>query len=372
MPKLFEITTINGMTLENRFVRSATWEGLATDDGFVTDRLIDLSVRLAKGGVGLIITGHAYVSKEGQASPWQLGVHSDAVIGGLTAMVDAVHGAGGKVVLQMAHAGCRAGVGLTGLEAFGPSAMMGETGPLCRAMTEDEILKVGEAFARAAIRAVKAGFDGIQIHAAHGYLLSQFLSPFHNRRKDAYGGGVENRARAVLEVLRRMRDAVGPGYPVLIKMNSEDFVDGGLSVDDMLAVAVTLEKAGIDAIELSGGSAFSPPKYISSRPGRIESEKDEVYYREAARRYKEKVHVPLMLVGGIRSYGVAEMLAEGGIADYLALCRPLIREPGLINRWRSGDTGKATCVSDNGCFTPARAGRGLFCVVEQRAATGSP
>jgi 2,4-dienoyl-CoA reductase-like NADH-dependent reductase (Old Yellow Enzyme family) len=138
----------------------------------------------------------------------------------------------------------------------------------------------------------------------------------------------------------------------------------------MLAVAVMLEKAGIDAIELSGGSAFSP-KYISSRPGRIESEEDEVYYREAARRYKEKVHVPLMLVGGIRSYGVAEKLAEDGIADHIALCRPLIREPGLINRWRSGDTGKATCVSDNGCFTPARAGRGLFCVVEQRGVSGS-
>ena len=371
MPKLFETTTINAMTLENRFVRSATWEGLATDDGFVTDRLTDLSVQLAKGGVGLIITGHAYVSKEGQASPWQLGVHKDAVIGGLAAMVGAVHGAGGKIVLQLAHAGCRAGFGLRGIEPFGPSVMMGEAGPLCRAMTPDDIVKVGEAFARAAVRAMKAGFDGIQIHAAHGYLLSQFLSPFHNKRTDAYGGGVENRACFVLEVLRRVRDAVGPDYPTLIKMNSEDFVDGGLSVDDMLAVAVMLEKVGIDAIEMSGGSAFSP-KYTSSRTGRIEREEDEVYYREAARRYKEKVRVPLMLVGGIRSYGVAERLAEDGIADYIALCRPLIREPGLVNRWRSGDRGKATCVSDNGCFTPARAGRGLSCVVEERAVTGSP
>jgi 2,4-dienoyl-CoA reductase-like NADH-dependent reductase (Old Yellow Enzyme family) len=371
MPKLFETTTINAMTLENRFVRSATWEGLATDDGFVTDKLIDLSVQLAKGGVGLIITGHAYVSREGQTSPWQLGVHSDAVIKGLAGMVDAVHGAGGKIVLQLAHAGCRASFGLTRLEPIGPSVMIGETGPLCRAVTQDETLKVGEAFARAAVRALKAGFDGVQIHAAHGYLLSQFLSPFHNKRKDAYGGGVENRARVVLEVLRRVRDAVGPDYPTLIKMNSEDFVDGGLSVNDMLAAAVMLEKAGIDAIELSGGSAFSP-KYTSSRTSRIEREDDEVYYREAARRYKEKVHVPLILVGGIRSYGVAEKLLADGIADYIALCRPLIREPGLINRWRSGDAGKATCVSDNGCFTPARAGRGLFCVVEQRAMSANP
>jgi 2,4-dienoyl-CoA reductase-like NADH-dependent reductase (Old Yellow Enzyme family) len=371
MPKLFETTSINVMTLENRFVRSATWEGLALNDGSVTDRLIDLAVQLAKGGVGLIITGHAYVSKEGQASSWQLGVHSDALIGGLTAMVDAVHGAGSKIVLQINHAGCRAGFGLTGIEPFGPSAMQSDTSSLCRAMTEDEIPKVGEAFARAAVRAVKAGFDGIQIHAAHGYLLSQFLSPFHNRRKDLYGGGIENRARIVLEVLRGIRDAVGPDYAVLIKMNSEDFIDGGFSVDDMAAVAVMLEKAGIDAIELSGGSAFSP-KYTSSRPGRIENEEDEVYYREAARKYKEKVHVPLILVGGIRSYAVAEKLAEDGIADYIALCRPLIREPGLINRWRSGDTGKATCVSDNGCFTPARAGRGLSCVIEEKVVSGNP
>ncbi len=371
MTKLFETTTINGMTLKNRFVRSATWEGLATDDGFMTDRLIDLYVQLAKGGVGLIITGHAYVSKEGQVSPWQLGAHSDALIKGLAAMVDAVHGAGGRIVLQLAHAGCRAASGLTGLEPFGPSAMTGEAGPLCRAMMQDEIIKVGEAFARAAARAAKAGFDGVQIHAAHGYLLSQFLSPFHNKRTDAYGGAVENRARMALEVLGRMRDAVGPGYPVLIKMNSEDFVDGGFTVDDMLAVAVMIERAGIDAIELSGGSPSSP-KYVSYRPGRIEREEAEVYYRQAASRYKEKVHVPLMLVGGIRSYGVAEKLVEDGIADYIALSRPLIREPGLINRWQSGDTGKATCVSDNRCFTPARAGRGLSCVVEQTTVSGSP
>jgi len=369
MANLFETTTINAMTLENRFVRSATWEGLAGDDGSVTRRLIDMSVSLAKGGVSLIITGHAYISKEGQAGPWQLGVYSDRLIGGLAAMVDAVHEAGGKIVLQLAHAGCRAAFGLTGIEPLGPSVMEVEKGTLCRAMTQDEILEIGEGFAQAAARAERAGFDGVQIHAAHGYLLSQFLSPFHNKREDGYGGSVERRARIVLEVVGRVRDAIGPRRALLIKMNSEDFVEGGFSVEEMLEVAALLEKVDVDAIELSGGSPFSP-KYVSYRNGPIKSEEDEVYYREAARRYKERVRVPLVLVGGIRSHGVAEKLVEGGVADYISLSRPLIREPGLINRWRSGDTRKSTCLSDNLCFKPARAGQGLFCMVEHSARGG--
>ena len=370
MATLFETTTINTMTLGNRFVRSATWEGMAGDDGSVTQRLIDTSARLAKGGVGLIITGHTYISKEGQAGPWQLGVHHDPLIHGLTALVHAVHEEGSKIVLQLAHAGCHAAFGLTGLIPIGPSAMEVEKGLSCRAMTKHEIFEVGKAFARAAARAEKAGFDGVQIHAAHGYLLSQFLSPFHNKREDAYGGSVERRARMILDVVGKVRDAISPRRALLIKMNSEDFVDGGFSVEDMLEVAGLLENAGVDAIELSGGSPFSP-KYVSYRYGPIKSEAEEVYYREAARRYKEKVRVPLVLVGGIRSYGVAKRLVEDGIADYVSFCRPLIREPGLINRWRSGDTRKSACLSDNLCFKPARAGQGLFCMVENSEAGGN-
>ena len=365
MPKLFEQTTINGMVLENRFVRSATWEGMAEDDGSVTDKLIELYGRLAEGGVGLIITGHAYIARDGQASLKQLGVYDDRLVEGLAALVDRVHGSGGKIVLQISHAGCRTAFGLDGALPIGPSAMRDEKGPICQAMTLGEIGEVTEAFVRAARRAKNAGFDGIQIHGAHGYLLSQFLSPFHNKREDQYGGSLENRARMTLEVIARARQAVGIGYPILIKMNSEDFVLGGFSVEDMLETASMLEKTGIDAIELSGGTPFSQ-RYTSSRPGPIRTEEDEVYYREAAIRYKQKVHVPLMLVGGIRSYEVAEELVEGGITDYVSICRPLIREPGLINRWKSGDWRKSTCLSDNLCFTPARAGEGLYCVIESK------
>jgi 2,4-dienoyl-CoA reductase-like NADH-dependent reductase (Old Yellow Enzyme family) len=366
MSKLFEATTINTITLKNRFVRSATWEGMANDDGSCTPRLIDLMAELACGGVGLIITGHAYVSREGQAGPWQLGLYSDELLPGLAKMAETVHKADGTIVIQIAHAGCFAAFELTGLELLGPSDMEIERGPYCREMTHKEINRIVEAFGQAATRAKSAGFDGVQIHAAHGYLLSQFLSPFFNKRKDEYGGSVENRARIVLEIVQTIKAALGNNFAVLIKMNSEDFLDGGFSVEEVLQVAKIIQKAGIDAIELSGGSICSG-KYIPIRKGRLDCEEKEVYYREAARRYKETINVPLMLVGGIRSYGVAEQLVEDGITDYVSLCRPLIREPDLINRWKSGDTRKATCQSDNLCFKPLRQGEGLYCVVEEKS-----
>ena len=243
--------------------------------------------------------------------------------------------------------------------------MKGEGMPNCREMTGDDFRMVAEAFGKAAARAQEAGFDGVQIHAAHGYLLSEFLSPFYNRRNDQYGGSVENRARLLLEVAHNIRDKVGDRFPVMVKMNSEDFVTGGLTVEEMLEVASILESAGIDAIELSGGTRYSGD-YMPVRPGRLDTENMEVYYLEAARKFKERVKVPLMLVGGIRSYAVAERIIREGIADYVSLSRPLIREPDLVNRWKSGDTGKARCLSDNLCYEPAIAGDGLYCVVEKR------
>jgi 2,4-dienoyl-CoA reductase-like NADH-dependent reductase (Old Yellow Enzyme family) len=366
MAKLFETTAINTMNLKNRFVRSATWEGMATEDGSPTPRLIDLMIELVKGEVGLIITSHTYVCREGQAGPWQLAIYSDELIPNLRQMTEAVHKKGGKIALQLAHAGCRADFSLTGMQPLGPSVRKIKNGPLCQEMTQQEVRQTVEAFATGAGRARESGFDGVQIHAAHGFLLSQFLSPFYNKRKDSYGGAIENRARIVLEVFRSIRNAVGDRFPVLIKMNSEDFLGTGLSVDEMVQVAAMLEKAGIDAMELSGGTPDSG-KFLPVRKGRIVSEKDEVYYRGAAKRYKEKISVPLILVGGVRSYGAAEELVETGVADYISLSRPLIREPHLIKRWKSGDTGKATCLSDNMCFNPIRAGEGVYCYTEKKS-----
>ena len=362
MSKLFESTSIKNMVLENRFVRSATWEGMADVDGSCTVSLTELMVELARGGVGMIISSHAYVRREGQAGPLQLGIYGDELLSGLSDMTDAVHKANGRIVLQLAHAGCQAAYSLTGLEAVGPSAV----GSIpSREMTTDEIRQTVEAFGSGATLAKRAGFDGVQIHAAHGYLLSQFLSPFYNKRQDNYGGSLQNRARMVLQVLQSVRAAVGDSFPVLIKMNSEDFVDGGLSVDEMVQVALMLEKDGIDAIELSGGT-MSSGKYGPVRRAKRQSEENDVYYLGAARRYKETVKVPLLLVGGIRSYEVAEKLVDEGSADYIALSRPLIREPRLINQWKSGDRRQSRCLSDNRCFRPTMEGNGLRCVAEEK------
>jgi 2,4-dienoyl-CoA reductase-like NADH-dependent reductase (Old Yellow Enzyme family) len=364
MSTLFETTTINNLTLENRFVRSATWEGMANRDGSCTPELISLMVQLARGGVGLIITGHSYIRKEGQAGPWQLGVYRDELIQGLTKMTEAVHKADGKIIMQLAHAGCMAPSELSGMEPFGPSVMENQKGPCCQEMTQTDISVVIDAFAHGAVRAKNAGFDGVQIHAAHGYLLSQFLSPFFNKRTDGYGGSIENRTRIVLQVLRHIRTSVGNDFPVLIKINSEDFLDGGLTIDDMLHAAALLEKAGIDAIELSGGTVISG-RLIPAITVKIDTKEKEVFYKEAAKRCKKKISVPLMLVGGIRSYEIAEQLINNSIADYISLCRPLICEPYLIDRWKQGDTRKARCLSDSLCFKPAREGRGLYCVREK-------
>ena len=365
MPKLFEATSINGMALVNRFVRSATWEGLAGEDGSSTTRLEELLAELASGGVGLVITSHAYVRPEGQASPWQLGAYSDELVPGLGAMVSAVHSSGGRIALQLAHGGCAASEALSGLESLAPSVPRRDTGQVAREMTAEDLETVTQAFAEAARRALQAGFDAVQIHAAHGYLLSQFLSPFWNRRTDGYGGTVERRARLVLEVAAAVRGVVGPRFPVLIKMNSQDFLPEGLTVDEMLETASMLEDAGIDAIELSGGTRLSG-KNEFSRVGGARSGEPEAYYEAAAKRYKEKIRVPLMLVGGIRSYEAAQRLITEGLADYVALSRPFIREPRLVERWRSGDLRPALCISDNGCRGPAMEGNGISCVVEAR------
>jgi 2,4-dienoyl-CoA reductase-like NADH-dependent reductase (Old Yellow Enzyme family) len=231
-------------------------------------------------------------------------------------------------------------------------------------MTVEDIRDVVKSYGAAAKRAQNAGFDGVQIHAAHGYLLSQFLSPAFNRRNDAYGGDIRHRAKAVVEVLQQVRQAVGREYPVLVKMNCRDFIENGLALEDSLEVAAMLVSEGIDAIELSGGVLVGG-KLNPSRKG-IKSEEKEAYFQNDAKAFKEKVPVPLILVGGNRSFQVAERLINEGIADYISMSRPLIREPDLINRWKAGDLSKAACVFDNMCFKPAMKGKGIYCLTEER------
>lgn len=370
MPDLFEETEINNMTLKNRFVRSATWEGMAGEDGSCTPKLTDLMVQLAQGGVGLIITGHTYILPVGQAGSRQLGIYKDELVAGLKEMTDAVHREDGKIVLQLAHAGCQANAGLSGMEPVGPSVFQVDGKSICREMTVENIAETVKAFGEAAGRAKQAGFDGVQIHAAHGYLLSQFLSPFFNKRRDAYGHSLENRARFLIDSYKAIRHVVGNDYPVLIKINSEDFLENGFTREEMIEVAVMLEREGIDAIEMSGGTGRSDKKFIPVRTGLCDSQDKEGFYREAAMLYKENINVPLMLVGGIRSYEAAEKMVKEDVTDYISMSRPLIREPGLINRWRSGDHGRAACKSDNACFIPAMKGKGIYCVTREKEKAG--
>jgi len=364
MRHLFEPTVINGMKLSNRFVRSATWEGMASDDGRVTPKLIQTMADLANGEVGLIISGHTYVSPEGQAGPWQLGIDKDDLVDGLQAMTSAVHGAGGKIIAQLAHAGNFAARALTGRTPHAVSDFEGLAKSPRHELTPQDIEKLIRAFADAAQRAKSAGFDGIQIHSAHGYLLSQFLSPAFNRRQDKYGGDIVNRVGIHLEILKAIRSAAGEAYPVLIKINSEDYVENGLSRDDSIRACTILADAGIDAIELSGGT-FNSGKLSPCRSG-ITSEAKEAYFKNAAKALKEKIDIPLILVGGMRSLAVAKQIIQDGTADYISMCRPFIREPDLIKRWESGDSSPARCKSDNLCFGPAREGKGIYCVVDAR------
>ena len=364
MSRLFEKTVIKGMTLANRFVRSATWEGMASEEGACTPQLVELMCGLAAGGVGLIITGHTYVRPEGQAATRQLHISSDAFLPGLRHMTDAVHRLDGRIVLQLAHGGLLSSKKITGLQPVGPS-IVEEVSRSQRGseLTVEEIHELTLAYGKAAARAHAAGFDGVQIHAAHGYLLSQFLSPFFNRRRDAYGGNVPGRAKILVDVLAEIRKNTGDDYPVLVKLNSRDFIQGGLDLEASLETAIILQGAGIDAIELSGGTLLSGDLSPSRRG--IETARDEAYFRDGAEYFRGKLRVPLILVGGIRSFEVADELVRKGLTDYISMSRPFIREPGLVRRWQEGDRRQAACVSDNRCFKPALLGTGVYCVTEK-------
>jgi 2,4-dienoyl-CoA reductase-like NADH-dependent reductase (Old Yellow Enzyme family) len=360
MNTLFETAKIASVMLRNRFVRSATWEGMGTPVGGITPRLVDTITALAKGGVGLIITSHAYVSAEGQAMRGQIGIHRDQLIPGLKQIAAAAHDHGAKIFLQLAHAGYFAAHTLTGIQPLAVSTSVKVDELPRKEMDAEDIRKVIQAFAAAAGRAKEAGFDGVQIHSAHGYLLNQFLSPLFNKRTDVYGGTLQNRSRVHLETLQAVKQAVGADYPVIIKVNGRDLADGGLEVQESAEAAALMETAGVHAVELSSGM-IKLAQFIPARKN-VTSQKKEAYNQEEARVFKQRLRVPLILVGGIRSLPLAERIFREGVCDFISMSRPFICEPDLINRWLSGDRRKAACNSDNLCYGPAHAGEGLYCV----------
>ncbi|MDP2753186.1 MAG: NADH:flavin oxidoreductase [Nitrospirota bacterium] len=365
MATLFEETTINGMTLRNRMVRSATWEGMCEQDGRPTERLINCYKDLAKGGIGLIITGYAFVRLDGKNNPGQMGIHTDNFADDYKKMTKAVHEAGGKIAVQLVHGGGQSNAEIAGRQSFAPSAVKVSQFPeMPVELTRDEISKIITAFGEAARRAKSWGVDAIQLHGAHGFLINQFLSPLTNRRTDEYGGSIENRSRFLLEVYRNVRETVGADYPVLIKLNASDHVDGGLEIDDSVYAAKKLAEAGINTIEVSAGTSASGEKSPVRR--KINKSEKEAYNLKLARRIKEAVSCLLMVVGGFRSYRVAEKAIRDYCMDYISMARPLIREPGLANRWLQGDRKRAMCISCNKCFMPGREEGGIYCVIEKK------
>ena len=276
MEPLFEPGRINGLTLKNRFVRSATWEGMAAEDGSVTAPLIDLYCALAEGGVGLIITGHSYIHPSGKHSPRQLGSYSDDLIPGLDQLTRAVHDRDGRIVLQLNYGG-----------AYLSRSRVGR-------MTREDIRAVGGAFARAACRAQQAGFDGVQVLAAHGFFLSQLLCPRYNPRSDEYGGSIENRARALVEVAEAVRGQLNPEYPLLVKINSRDLIEDGLRLEESIQVGRWLEAAGVDALEISGG-LLNLPNLLQDKDS---GQENRAFFRNEARAFKQQLQLPVILVGG--------------------------------------------------------------------------
>jgi 2,4-dienoyl-CoA reductase-like NADH-dependent reductase (Old Yellow Enzyme family) len=366
MKDLFDGTVINGMELRNRIVRSATWEGMCDQSGRPTPRLAECYQALARGRAGLIITGYAYVRPDGKQMVGSLGAHSDDHAALMRGIAAAVHVEGGRLCLQLVHCGGQARP-QAGRMNIAPSAVeTPQYSSIPAAMDRTDIEEIIAAFGQAARRAQDWGFDAVQIHAAHGYLINQFLSPHTNRRSDAYGGSLANRARFLLEVCRAVRSAVGPKFPVLVKLTGSDFLPGGLTTVDAVSAAAALDAEGVDAIEVSGGTPASGAQG-PVRP-HIAAGEQEAYNLELATRIKRAVTCPVMVVGGLRSFAMADGIIRNGGSDYVSLSRPFIREPGLVKRWQEGDRTPARCISCNGCYRPGMREGGIACVVERAQA----
>jgi len=363
---LFEPTKIKNMNLRNRFVRSATYDGCA-DIGFVTEKQICLYSTLAEGGVGLIITGIASVHPNGRTSKFQNSISSDEFTPGLKRLTSAVHNRGAKIAVQLFHAGREA--------RFSKSSNRIPTGPSWvekdpyfkgeyRAMTENEIWEVIHAFGDGARRVREAGFDAVQIHGAHAYLLSQFLSPYANRRGDEWGGELKNRLRLHHEILQNIRQKVGEDYPVLIKIGVQDGFPGGLEFSEGKLAAKYLAELGFDALEISQGLRGATDEDTEFRT-KINVINREAYFRNWCHQIKNQVEVPVMMVGGLRTFKLMEEIIQDKEADFISLSRPLIREPGIINEWKRGDRHRAKCISCNKCFEGLLRGETLRCFQEK-------
>lgn len=333
------LTLSNGSRLKNRLAKSAMSEALGTTDNHATEALVRLYGRWAAGGIGLLITGNAMIDRRALGEPNNVAIEDDSDMPLLQRWAAAGQADGTQLWVQLNHPGRQSPKGLNAENVspsavpFSPALQAFFTPP--RALTEDEIVALIQRFARSAGIVKRAGFSGVQIHAAHGYLVSQFLSPLTNQRSDQWGGSAENRRRFVLEVYRAMRAEVGATFPIGIKLNSADFQQGGFSEDESLAVIQALHEEGIDLVELSGGT-YEAPAMSDQKRHRASTLAREAYFLEFAEKVRAAVPVPLMVTGGFRSLGGMATALSSGAMDLIGLARGLAIEPDLPQRLLAG------------------------------------
>jgi len=343
MPTLFRPYMIGEMEIRNRFMRSATTSAYADAEGVIGPEIIRLYEGLAEGGVGLIVKGHLYVAEEGKAHVGMAGISSDGQIPRLRELTGAVHRHGGKIMAQLNHGGYQAGAG----ERAGPSNYEGEDWA-ARGMTTAEIWGVVDAFGGAASRAVEAGFDGVQIHGAHGYLISEFLSRHANTRTDEWGGSLRNRMTLLKEVYDEVRGRLGPEVPVALKMNCDDFSPDGFTVDEAAQVAQAMAARGIDLIEVSGGG-IGQRQELRARAKHPDPALSEVSFAGHCEKMRAATKPkPLALVNGFRTLAAMRAVVDRGVADVISMSRPFIREPDLVRRLEAGQP-EASCLRCDAC-----------------------
>ncbi len=349
---LFDSTTIGGIPVSCRIVRSATFEGMGDENGFPTARLIETYSRLAEGGVGLIITGMMASSLMEPHQHCQVCLDRTEAVAPLRDLTETVHQQGGKVMAQIVVMGSAILVPEGENRVIvSPSGIADSGCAKPHALTIPEIERLISDAADAAQRAKAAGFDGVQFHGAHGYLASKFLTPHFNKRTDEYGGSLENRTRFLLNAIAAIRQAVGPDYPIWVKLNCDDFMaEEGFTFDESKQVMQWLEAAGVNAIEVSGGNTSSLPRKGPIRA--IRRTKEPMYFAqyaaEAAALLKGKTQVGV--VGGFRSATDMEACLEMTKLAFISMCRPLLRQSDLPNLWREGDKEPALCISCSRCF----------------------
>jgi 2,4-dienoyl-CoA reductase-like NADH-dependent reductase (Old Yellow Enzyme family) len=279
-----------------------------------------------------------------------MGVYTDELVPGLRELTDAVHQAGGHIVAQINHGGMQCNTA-TVSDTLAPSAIDADfLQQPAREMTPDEIVLLIQAYAQAARRVQEVGFDGVQLHGAHGYLVSQFLSPYVNQRTDEWGGDLSGRTRFLREICHAVRNQVGPDYAVFIKLGVEDGVKGGLTLEEGVKIVGMLEEMGLDGVELSGGV-----QQTSVRPN-----PQEPYFRYLAQAARSATQLPILSVGGYRTHAQMEEVLNAGEADFISLCRPLISEPDWPDRMRRGLQERSRCISGNRCW-PKELGKGITC-----------